>query len=196
MISFPSWHFIPDESYIWNGTKVDTPINGEASLDHHSPNANLDTCLHKHKFAFSATLIPEENTPIMRTNSLVKNLCCPFYWAPRCLAVNATYIIGLSAYRPTAWSQCWINLCPSLNQNCGASSQRRSCARRVAFIFWCLWAISVKHWWSLGVVAHLQLCSGLSNAFPVSEKTSAFHRNHTFWNGSGLYYFGLCLLFL
>ncbi|GFX44534.1 uncharacterized protein TNCV_4713601 [Trichonephila clavipes] len=89
--------FIPisasSQRSILNDVEVCAPINGDATKHQHSPTAKSDTFVHERRIILTATVPPDENTPIIRMNrktGLVKQkniapfisppvhmLCCP-----------------------------------------------------------------------------------------------------------------------
>ncbi|GFV49899.1 uncharacterized protein TNCV_1391811 [Trichonephila clavipes] len=78
---------------ISNDVEVCVPVNGDATIHQHSPTAKSDTFVHERRIIPTATVPPDENTPIIRMNrktGLVRKkniapfisppvhmLCCP-----------------------------------------------------------------------------------------------------------------------
>ncbi|GFY09680.1 hypothetical protein TNCV_381741 [Trichonephila clavipes] len=78
---------------ITNDVEVCAPVNGGATIHQHSPTAISDTLVHERMIIPTATVPPDENTPIIRLNRkmglvrkkntapfispLVHMLCCP-----------------------------------------------------------------------------------------------------------------------
>ncbi|GFX35874.1 uncharacterized protein TNCV_3658611 [Trichonephila clavipes] len=53
---------------ISNDVEVCAPVNGDATIHQPSPTAKSDTFVHECKIIITATVPPEENTPIIRMN--------------------------------------------------------------------------------------------------------------------------------
>ncbi|GFT11234.1 hypothetical protein TNCV_1143731 [Trichonephila clavipes] len=53
---------------ISNDVEVCAPVNGDATIHQHSPTAKSDTFVHERKIFPTATVPPDENTPIIRIN--------------------------------------------------------------------------------------------------------------------------------
>ncbi|GFU71234.1 hypothetical protein TNCV_3782201 [Trichonephila clavipes] len=78
---------------ISNDVEVYAPVNGDATIHQHSPNAKSDTFVHERRVISTDMVPPDENTPIIRMNrktGLVRKkniapfisprvhlLCCP-----------------------------------------------------------------------------------------------------------------------
>ncbi|GFU65280.1 hypothetical protein TNCV_299791 [Trichonephila clavipes] len=83
----------PPPGSISNDVEVCAPVNGDATIYQHSPTAKSDTFVHERRVIPTATVPPDENTPIIRRNrktGLVRKknfssfisppvhmLCCP-----------------------------------------------------------------------------------------------------------------------
>ncbi|GFV80937.1 uncharacterized protein TNCV_3518041 [Trichonephila clavipes] len=53
---------------ISNDVEVCAPVNGDATIHQHSPIAKSDTFVHERRIIPTATVPPDENTPIIRMN--------------------------------------------------------------------------------------------------------------------------------
>ncbi|GFW72245.1 hypothetical protein TNCV_702821 [Trichonephila clavipes] len=78
---------------ISNDVDVCAPVNGDTTIHQHSPTAKSDTFVHERRIIPTATVPPDENTPIIRMNRkmglvrkkniapfispLLHMLCCP-----------------------------------------------------------------------------------------------------------------------
>ena len=148
----------------------------------------------------------EKNTPIIwinkksRTQSEKRILCLSIlvqvicsvahsFRALRCLAVNDTHTIGQWECWLTAWSQfrtLWVEIVVPV-------AQRSCCERRVACLFRCLQAVSIKYRYSLEVVACLRSFPGLCPAFYSLQRPVPGHWNHTLCISNGFCYLDFCL---
>ncbi|GFW33004.1 hypothetical protein TNCV_1939281 [Trichonephila clavipes] len=53
---------------ISNDVEVCAPVNGDATIHQHSPTAKSDTFVNERRIISTATVPPDENTPIIRMN--------------------------------------------------------------------------------------------------------------------------------
>ncbi|GFX40725.1 hypothetical protein TNCV_1218481 [Trichonephila clavipes] len=95
-------------------------VNGDATIHQHSPTAKSDTFVHERRITSTATVPPDENTPITRMNrktglarkrTLLNSFLLQFtcsvahsLHSRRRLDVSLTQTIGRRAYRPTTGS--------------------------------------------------------------------------------------------
>ncbi|GFV11405.1 hypothetical protein TNCV_1046241 [Trichonephila clavipes] len=56
------------QSSISNDVEVCVPVNGDVTIHQHSPTAKSHTFVHGRRIIPTATLPPDENTPIIRMN--------------------------------------------------------------------------------------------------------------------------------
>ena len=54
------------QSSISNDMEIGAPVNGDASIDHHSTTTKSNTSVHKCRFILSSTFPPYKNAPIIR----------------------------------------------------------------------------------------------------------------------------------
>ncbi|GFX85382.1 uncharacterized protein TNCV_4731991 [Trichonephila clavipes] len=74
------------QSSISNDVEVCAPVNGDATIHQHSSTAKSDTFVHKRRIIPTATVSPDENTPIIRMNKkmglVTKKNIAPFISPP------------------------------------------------------------------------------------------------------------------
>lgn len=134
---------------ISNDMEIGASINGDTSIDHHSPTAKCDTSMYKCRIVLNATFPSDKNTPVIRMNKKKNGTCHRILHhsfllqftgsvvyslqAQYCLAVNLTHTISWQAYRPTAWSQ-FQTVCIKT----GANGQTKVLLKKRVFVFWYL----------------------------------------------------------
>ncbi|GFS93536.1 hypothetical protein TNCV_87091 [Trichonephila clavipes] len=79
---------------ISNDVEVCAPVNGDATIHQHSPTTKSDFFMHLRRIIPTATLLPDENTPIIRmkrkTRLIRKKEHCSIYFSSSSHALLST----------------------------------------------------------------------------------------------------------
>ncbi|GFV32569.1 hypothetical protein TNCV_4744521 [Trichonephila clavipes] len=106
---------------ISNDVEVCAPVNGDFTIHQHSLTAKSDTFVHERRIIPTATVPPDETTPIIpmnRKTGLVRKITLLHSFllqftcsvahslrSRRCLDVSLTHTICRRVYRPKPWSR-------------------------------------------------------------------------------------------